>query len=122
MINTFHDARLENFNLTIIGGPSEVAKQLAHSLSKNTTAVGRLSQKDAIKEIASAEIGLLINHGSELHSYLHTSPIKYFEYLRGGLKILAVDFPSHKNLPLNKNNFYFSKDNKEDFINKLIKQ
>ena len=120
LINTFHDARLENFNLTIIGGPSEVAKQLAHSLSKNTTAVGRLSQKDAIKEIASAEIGLLINHGSELHSYLHTSPIKYFEYLRGGLKILAVDFPSHKNLPLNKNNFYFSEDNKEDFINKLI--
>ena len=111
MINTFHDARLENFNLTIIGGPSEVARRIeAHSLSKNTTAVGRLPQKDAIKEMAfKPKLGLLINHGSELHSYIHTAPIKYFEYLRGGLKILAVDFPSHRNLPSNKNNFYFER-------------
>ena len=120
LINTFHDARLENFNLTIIGGPNKAVKELKNSLSKNTVAVGRLSQKDAIKEMASAEIGLLINDGSEVHSYLHTSPIKYFEYLRGGLKILAVDFPSHRNLPLNKNNFYFDEDNKEEFVNKLI--
>ena len=70
--------------------------------------------------MVSAEIGLLINDGREVHSYLYTSPIKYFEYLRGRLKILAVDFPSHRNLPLNKNNFYFDEDNKEDFINKLI--
>ncbi len=120
LINTFHDARLENFNLTIIGGPNKVVNELKHSLSKNTKAVGRLPQKDAIKEMVSAEIGLLINDGSEVHSYLYTSPIKYFEYLRGRLKILAVDFPSHRNLPLNKNNFYFDEDNKEDFINKLI--
>ena len=120
LINTFHDPRLESFNLIIIGGPNEVAKELQYSLSENTTAVGRLAQKDAIKEMASSEIGLLINDGSEMHSYLYTSPIKYFEYLRGRLKILAVDFPSHRNLPLNKNNFYFGENNKEDFINKLI--
>ena len=120
LINTFHDARLENFKLSIIGGPNKVAEQLKFSLSKNTIAVGRLSQKDAIKEMASAEIGLLINDGSQVHSYLYTSPIKYFEYLRARLKILAVDFPSHRNLPLNKNNFYFAEDNKEDFIKKLI--
>ena len=120
LINAFHDPRLENFNLVIIGGPNEVAKELQYSLSENTTVVGRLAQKDAIKEMASSEIGLLINDGSEMHSYLYTSPIKYFEYLRGRLKILAVDFPSHRNLPLNKNNFYFGEDNKEDFINKLI--
>ena len=120
LLNTFHDSRLEKFNLTIIGGPDKVVNELNHSMSKNTKAVGRLPQKDAIKEIQSAEIGLLINDGREVHSFLYTSPIKYFEYLRGRLKILAVDFPSHRNLPLNKNNFYFDEDNKEDFINKLI--
>ena len=107
LLNTFHDSRLEKFNLTIIGGPDKVVNELNHSMSKNTKAVGRLPQKDAIKEIQSAEIGLLINDGREVHSFLYTSPIKYFEYLRGRLKILAVDFPSHKTLPLNKNNFYF---------------
>ena len=120
LINVFHDPRLKNFSFSIIGGPDEVAKELEQSLSKNTVMMGRLSQKEAIKEMGSAEIGLLMNDSSEVHSYLHTSPIKYFEYLRGGLKILAVDFPSHKSLPLSKNSFYFKEGKKEDFINKLI--
>ena len=46
-------------------------------MSKNTKVVGRLPQKDAIKEIQSAEIGLLINDGREVHSFLYTSTIKY---------------------------------------------
>ncbi len=120
LINVFHDPRLRNFSFSIIGGPDEVAKELEQSLSKNAVMVGRLSQKEAIKEICSAEIGLLMNESSEVHSYLHTSPIKYFEYLRGGLKILAVDFPSHRSLPLSKNSFYFKEGNEEDFINNLI--
>ena len=120
LINVFHDPRLKDFSFSIIGGPDEIAKELEQSLSKNTVMVGRLSQKKAIKEMCNAEIGLLMNESSELHSYLHTSPIKYFEYLRGGLKILAVDFPSHRSLPLSKNSFYFKESDIEDFINKLI--
>jgi hypothetical protein len=68
----------------------------------------------------SSEIGLLINEGNDMHSIKHTSPIKYYEYLRGGLKVLAVDFPSHRNLPMGQNNFYFKENNTEDFIEKLL--
>ena len=94
LINAFHDDRLRNFKLTIVGGPEKVVYDLKHSLASNTVMLGRRPQKEAIDEILSSEIGLLINEDKDTHSLNHTSPIKYFEYLRGGLKVLAVDFPS----------------------------
>ena len=120
LINAFHDSRLQDFKLTIIGGPDKVVDDLQDSLASNTKMIGRLFQKEAINEIMSSEIGLLINEGNDMHSIKHTSPIKYYEYLRGGLKVLAVDFPSHRNLPVGQNNFYFKENNTEDFIEKLL--
>ena len=120
LIKAFHDKRLSNFELIIVGGPNDIIYKIKDSLSSNTLMVGRYSQKKAINEIMTSEIGLLINEGSDRHSVNHTSPIKYFEYLRGGLKVLAVDFPSHRNLPMGQNNFYFEENDTEDFIEKLL--
>ncbi len=120
LINAFHDNRLRNFKLTIIGGPDKVVNELKDSLASNTKMIGRRFQKEAVNEIMSSEIGLLINEGKDRHSLKHTSPIKYYEYLRGGVKVLAVDFPSHRNLPIGQNNFYFKENNTEDFIEKLL--
>ena len=120
LIDAFHDKRLCDFQLLIVGGPEEVVHDLKGSLSNNTLMVGRRFQKDAINEILSSEIGLLINESKDTHSVNHTSPIKYFEYLRGGLKVLAVDFPSHRKLPMQQNNFYFRENDTEDFIKKIL--
>ena len=46
-----------------------------------------------------SEIGLLINSSKNKHSVKFTSPLKYFEYLAADLKIVAVDFESHRELP-----------------------
>ena len=120
LINAFHDDRLRNFKLTIVGGPEKVVYDLKHSLASNTVMLGRRPQKEAIDEILSSEIGVLINEDKDTHSLNHTSPIKYFEYLKGGLKVLAVDFPAHRKLPMLQNNFYFKKNDTEDFIEKLL--
>ena len=53
------------------------------------------------------------------HSYLYTSPLKYFEYLSSGMSIIAVDFPSHRTLPINEKISFFENGNKESFINSL---
>ncbi len=120
LINAFHDDRLRNFKLTIVGGPDKAVYDLKDSLASNTVMLGRRPQKEAVDEILSSEIGLLINQDKDTHSLNHTSPIKYFEYLRGGLKVLAVDFPAHRKLPMVQNNFYFKNNDTEDFIEKLL--
>ena len=120
VIDAFKEKELENFELIIIGGPNEAIKNLRKSSGKNVKFLGHISNKEAIKEMESAEIGILINDKNQ-HSLMHTSPIKYFEYLRAGLKVLAVDFESHKNLPLKENIYYFEYKNLNSFKDTLIK-
>jgi hypothetical protein len=81
--------------------------------------LGHLSRNETIFEMQQARIGLLINTSESKHSLRHTSPLKYFEYLRAKLQIVAVDFPSHRELPFNENIIFFKEDNKEMFIQKL---
>tara|TARA_B100001109_G_scaffold255585_1_gene259386 strand:+ start:5245 stop:6435 length:1191 start_codon:yes stop_codon:yes gene_type:complete len=120
IIDSFKGKELENFELTIIGGPNKAANDLKKTASKNVRILGHISNKEAIKEMESADIGILINEKDE-HSEMHTSPIKYFEYLRSGLKILAVDFEAHKNLPLKENLYFFENKNLNSFKDNLIK-
>ena len=120
LIDVFADNRLEEFKLIVVGGPAEVAEQLKKEIiSKNVNFIGPLLQKEAIREILKSEIGILINDDN-IHSKFHTSPIKYFEYLRGGVKVLAVNYPSHKQLPMNENNYYFESNDKDSFIKSVI--
>ena len=62
------------------------------------------------------KIGLLLNNANNTHSYQHTSPLKYFEYLYAGLKIVAVDFPSHHELPFSENIIFYKMNDDESFI------
>ena len=64
-------------------------------------------RKEVVKLILESEVGILINSEDTIHSKVFTSPIKYFEYLRGGLKVLAVDFTSHENLPYSEDITFF---------------
>ena len=104
---------LEEFSLTIIGGPaseSERLKNIVRELNlSNVTIRGRLSRQETINEILSSSYGLLIN-SDDKHSRLFTSPLKYFEYLAADLKVIAVNFPSHNLLPEQSNIYYFEND------------
>ena len=63
----------------------------------------------------------MINSSSNIHSTSYTSPLKYFEYLAAGLKIIAVDFPSHRNLPFSENIEFYQEDDLESFVSAIKK-
>ena len=104
---------LEEFSLTIVGGPTEESDRLINIVRElnlsNVTIRGRLSRQETISEILSSSYGLLIN-SDDKHSRFFTSPLKYFEYLAADLKVIAVNFPSHNLLPEQSNIYYFEND------------
>ncbi|MDC1070738.1 glycosyltransferase [Acidimicrobiia bacterium] len=122
-IDAFNDSRLSTFNLKVIGGPSSKSNKYKELVKKknikNIKFLGHLPRSETLFEMQQAKIGLLINSSESKHSLRHTSPLKYFEYLRAKLQIVAVDFPSHRELPFNENIIFFDEDNKEMFIQKL---
>lgn len=125
LITFFHDDYIkENFRLDIIGCSNKEQKTIIeflkkHNLEDTIATYGWLNRKDAITKIQKAEYGLLLNTPENEHSYLYTSPLKYFEYLYAGLKVLAVDFPSHRDLPLSKNMNFFDLEDSESFSKAL---
>ena len=68
-----------------------------------------------------SEIGILVNSEDNIHSTRYTSPLKYFEYLYGECKILAVDFPAHNTLPFSENISFFKENDQISFIDALNK-
>ena len=68
-----------------------------------------------------SNIGILINSSENIHSTKFTSPLKYFEYMAAELKILAVDFESHRELPFSDNILFFDENNKDSFIDAVKK-
>ena len=118
IVETFKNSKfLQNQKLSIIGGPIEEAEKLRDKIKKlglqNTIEVTGKAKRSLIGELSqNAEIGILINSSLNKHSFKYTSPLKYFEYLYAGLKIVAVDFPSHRVLPRNNEiNFFDENDN-----------
>ncbi len=122
IINGFVKSQLsQKYKLKIIGGPEKAAKELMENVAKFTTKenvviTGRLNRQDAIKNISEAEVGILINNSKNKHSLLYTSPLKYFEYLASELIIIAVNYPSHRELPYSENILFFE----ENDLNQLI--
>ena len=105
----------------IIGGPEDEVDRLKDLVSKlqlkdRVEIVGRMSRKETINQLRNSEFGLLLNSNDDIHSTDHTSPLKYFEYLYAGLKIIAIDFPSHRALPFSTNICFFTKKDSKSFI------
>ena len=116
----------EKYTFSIIGGPTKKADELRsyindNQLQNSITVHGPMSHKDTIDFIKSSDLGLLINSSDNLHSYSFTSPLKYFEYLYGECKILAVDFPAHNTLPFSENISFFKENDQISFIDALNK-
>ena len=117
---------LKKYKLKIIGGPEKDASELMQTVNKKGLAssifvYGRLTRRETIEKICGSKIGILINSSKNLHSYLHTSPLKYFEYLYGRLNVVAIDYPSHRELPMNDRIIYFSENNVKEFIDAVVR-
>ena len=124
-IKTYSDEKLyENYNLEIVGGNLEEIKKLENlvnnlEITNYVTFHGYLQRKNAINIISKCSIGLLINSDENQHSTKYTSPLKYFEYLYGGLFVIASDYPSHRTLPFNKMISFFNLKDKNSLSNAI---
>ncbi len=112
------------FKLDIVGGPSSDVKRLRNfikinGLQDSINIHGRLNREKTADIINKAEIGLLVNTKSNLHSYKYTSPLKYFEYLLGGLAVVALNFPSHRDLPFSERINYFNLEDRKSLLTAL---
>jgi len=113
-IKTYSKEKLyENYNLEIVGGNKEEIKELENlvnnlKIANYVTLHGYLQRKSAIDLISQCSVGLLINTDENQHSTKYTSPLKYFEYLYGGLYVIASDYPSHRSLPFNEMISFFN--------------
>ena len=125
LVNAFSDKRLYDYKFTIVGGPNKykdvIEKKIVDKNISNVELLGNLSRSKTIAEIQESEVGILINTEENKHSLLHTSPIKYFEYLKANLKIVAVDFPAHRSLPMSEKIIFFENNNQESFVNAILK-
>ncbi len=121
VINAFSSPKLKNYQLSLIGGPENEAMRIRKLIEEknisNIKVTGRLSRIEIVQELLSSSVGLLIN-APDKHSKYFTSPLKYFEYLAVGLRVIAIDFPSHRLLPNQENIFYF--ENNEDSLIKAV--
>ena len=121
IVDAFKNSKfLQNHKLSIIGGPDQEAQKLKEkieelNLQESVTVTGRLGRSEIAEVYANANIGILINSSSNQHSYKYTSPLKYFEYLYMGLKVIGVDFPSHRSLPKNDEINFFQENNISSF-------
>ena len=121
IIDAFKDSNfLQDCKLSIIGGPDHEARKLRSkikesNLQESITVTGRLGRSEIGEVYANSNIGILVNSSSNQHSYRYTSPLKYFEYLYMGLKVIGVDFPSHRALPRNSEINFFQENDISSF-------
>ena len=126
IIKWFEDDYLkENYKLEIVGGTQKDNAQLVETINKlnlsNSVKISsRKDRYETSKILSEFSIGLLINRPDNEHSRLYTSPLKYFEYLYSGLRVIAVDFPAHRVLPFKEKIKFFEYNNKESFVEALI--
>ena len=117
MLDLFKDKEIsKNYTLTIVGGPEHEALNLNKYIIKNKikasiNIVGPKNRNEIPKYLAESDIGLLLNSSQNSHSYLFSSPLKYFEYICNDLQVVAVDFPAHKSLPFSHKIAFFQENN-----------
>ena len=114
----------DHYSLLIIGGSIEEVENIRRyvtreGLDNRIKIIERLNRSEVISNVEKAGIGLLINSSNNPHSTRYTSPLKYFEFLYAGLKIVAVDFPSHRSLPFSEKIHFFRENNTESFLDAL---
>lgn len=133
LLNAFEKAEVrDSFIVDIVGGPDDLVKKLQKKIDSKDLADsfvlhGQQKRSRTIELIQKADIGLLVYDSSSIkfpnfhHLNYYTSPLKYFEYIRAQLQVVANDFPSHRELPLQEVISYFDNKSVENLILSLKK-
>jgi len=125
IFEAFKDVRFKNKSLMVVGANTSQLELYNKIIEKQelTNKVFFMPFSNARKTIElmeKATFGLLVNNGADQHSKFYSSPLKYFEYLRAGLNVLAVNLPSHNVLPYSDHIYYFEENDTESFINAAL--
>jgi len=117
IINSFSDKRLSDFILKIFGGTEKEISLLKRKYEHipNVIFNKHISKSSLGKVFAESEIGILASSDDSYSKYF-TNPLKFYEYVASGLKIVATNFPSHRNLRKYSNITFFNYENSESFI------
>lgn len=120
----------DSFIIDVVGGPEELVKSLqkkidSRGLGDFFVLHGQQKRSKTIELIQKADIGLLIYDNSNIsspnfyHLNFYTSPLKYFEYIRAKLQVVANDFPSHRELPFQEVISYFDNKSAKSLVTTL---
>ena len=120
----------DRFEVDIVGGPDNLVKKLkdklvANNLIESFRLHGYQNRSNTLKLIQDADIGLMVYDNSNIndknfyHLKYYISPLKYFEYLGASLQIVANDFPSHRELPVQEVISYFDSDSIDSLITSI---
>tara|TARA_Y100000817_G_C16697900_1_gene473470 strand:- start:11 stop:706 length:696 start_codon:yes stop_codon:yes gene_type:complete len=120
IIEYFLESRLSDiFELHIFGGPDEIANNLKKQFKEDSVYIhGHTKRSELSKILSVSHIGILTNVDS-IHAQRHTSPVKYYEYLGSGMKVIATNSLAHKELPFQNEINYFDLEDKQSFLEAL---
>ena len=116
IIEYFLESRFRDiFELHIFGGPDEAANELKNQFKDDSLFIhGHTKRSELSKVLSTSHFGILTNINS-VHAQRHTSPVKYYEYLGSGMKVIATNSLAHKELPFQNEINYFDLEDKQSF-------
>lgn len=117
LIKGLSNLNISNFQLVLASNDNLSAEltDLVNNKNLNIEYHQNLSRTALADLYNSCTLGLLINNKSE-HAERFTSPLKYFEYIASGLKVVASDSKSHRLLPYQESINYFDSSKNSTFI------
>ncbi|KKR04494.1 MAG: group 1 glycosyl transferase [Candidatus Peregrinibacteria bacterium GW2011_GWC2_39_14] len=71
--------------------------------------------------LRAADLCIVIGTKKNEYSYLHTSPMKLFEYMASGRPILAADTPANREIVSENEAYFYEPDNPKDLADKISK-
>lgn len=99
----------------IIGGNKEdLADLLGRSLPAHLICMGGRSYQEVPRWLAAADVLLVLGTKQNDYSYLHTSPMKLFEYMASGRPIVASRTPANSAIVSEREAFFYEPDNATD--------
>lgn len=108
--------------LTLVGGTKEELRIAvkAASISSAITCVGPRDFKEIPLWLASADLLLVLGTKRNEYSYLHTSPMKFFEYMASRRPIVASHTPANGEIVSTSEVLFYEPDKPHDLADKIM--